>query len=405
MKQKLLLATLLVVLLYIALELTYAKSVLGLSWDIVVWHQLPLRGAVIACILALGLISHRYIMAQKNKCDLHEQFENLQNAITSAVFSSAPLHVKSQNLLENTIKSLPLSYIGLFHYRQDSLEAIDQKGDGFMLNKTIPQDANLSNPIEKPLLELPHKKISKHIDSFEGQTLLILSLKPSHLSKPIGFLIALFKPDMKPKNSHYETLEFLAQNCEFLLALWSKKSQIMQSNPNDTPMEHQSHLASGIKPYNKLQEVLLHELKRHKRYNTGLTLLLFGVDFYENLCNIFGKEKGESILKELSILVKNNTRSTDILGQWEEGIFGIVLSDNTFRQASALAKKLQDLINKRNFGHPVNRITCSYGISTLIEDDTIETLRNRARQALDKAQKEGGNKIEVSLATADNLAR
>lgn len=204
----------------------------------------PLRGAVIACILALGLISHRYIMAQKNKCDLHEQFENLQNAITSAVFSSAPLHVKSQNLLENTIKSLPLSYIGLFHYRQDSLEAIDQRGDGFMLNKTIPQDTNPSNPIEKTLLELPHKKISKHIDSFEGQTLLILSLKPSHLSKPIGFLIALFKSGVKPKNSHYETLEFLAQNCEFLLALWSKKSQIMQSNPNDTPAENQSHLAS-----------------------------------------------------------------------------------------------------------------------------------------------------------------
>lgn len=407
MKLKLLFATLAIVAIYIILELTYAKTVLGLPWDAVIQHQLPLRGAVIACILALGWISHRYILAQKSKYDLHEQYEHLQEAVIGSVFSPAPLHVKAQKLLLNTLESLPLSYIGLIHYRLDSLEIIDQRGDAFILNNAISTEGTTVHPVENLLLEFRKKKIPKHAATFKGQVLLILSLKPPHLNNPIGALVALFKPSIDPKDIHHDTLDFLAQNSGFLLSLWSKKLETLQSLSNTTAGEKPStkQLPSGIEPYNKLQEVILHEYKRHKRYDTGLTLLLFGIDFYENLCNIFGKDQGEIIIKELALLVKNNTRSTDILGQWEDEIFGIVLADNTFRQATALAHKLQDLISKRHFGHPVNKITCSFGISTLIEDDTIETLRNRAKQALEKARNEGGNKIEISLATPDYLSQ
>ena len=407
MKLKMFWATLVIIMLYILIELAYARTVLGLPWDIVIRHQLPLRGAVIACILALGWLSHRYLMAQKTRYNLHEQFELLQEAVISAVFSPAPLHVKAQNLLSSTINSLPLSYIGLVYYRPNSLELIDQQGpDTLRLANAITTETTTLHPVENLLLGFRNKKIPKHETSFKGQTLLFLSLKPAHLTQPIGVMVALFKPKVQPKDIHHDALDFLGQNAGFLLSLWSKKVTTLQSlcETEAQADEAKNSLPKGIEPYNKLQEVLLHEFKRHKRYNTGLTLLLFGIDFYDNLCNIFGKDKGEAIIRDVSILVKNNTRSTDILGLWEREIFGIVLADNTFRQATSLAKKLQGLVNKRHFGHPVSKITCSYGISTQIEGDTMETLRNRAKLALDKARTEGGDRIEVCLAGANNSA-
>ena len=406
MKSKFILATLVIIVFYISLELAYATMILGMPLELAIGHQLPLRGVVVASILVIGTIIYRYLLAQKSKYNLHKKFEHLQNAVIGSVFSPAPLHVKAQTLIKKTLQSLPLSYLSLVHYRTDSIEIIDQQGEETLrLGSAIPLKKTTLHPVENLLLEFRKKKIPKHEASFNNQVLFFLSLNPAHLNQPIGAMVVLFKPGINPKNIHHDTLDFFADNAGFLLSLWSKKVQTLQllseSSARNSADEHNT-LAPGIEPYTKLQEVLIHEFKRHKRYGTGLTLLLFGVDFYENLCNIFGKEKVANIIKDLSIFVKNNTRSTDIFGQWEKEIFGIVLADNTFRQATSLARKLQTIINKRHFGHPIDRVSCSFGISTVIEGDTIETLGNRAKFALDKAKNEGGDRVEISLTTTQD---
>jgi len=72
MKSKFILATLVIIVFYISLELAYATMILGVPIELAIGHQLPLRGVVVASILVIGIIIYRYLSAQKSKYNLHK---------------------------------------------------------------------------------------------------------------------------------------------------------------------------------------------------------------------------------------------------------------------------------------------------------------------------------------------
>lgn len=392
-------------MLYLAIEVLYAVIYLKLSWILAFKHNLILRLMVSVLIVLFGLFIYKLISSNK-KPNLDEQFKELKDATIKAVFSPASLHVKSTNLLNMAFNTLPIEFIGLIRYHDNSLDFINHQGAALAkFDETILLNHEPKGDFQKALIQFHNKKIHHEKRLLKKKTLLMIHLKPKQLTKPIGMLVAIFKKDALLDEMHFNSLDFLAQNFEFLMSLTYKKEQALQAYKNKDFKKTQLFLIAGIEPYEKMQETLLYEFNRHKRYKTELSLILFQIDFYENLSNITGEQKAQEALKDVIDLTKKSIRQTDILGHWEKNIFGIILADNTFRDASQLAKKLQALIDKSSFGHSVGKITCSFGASTLIKTDTIETFKNRAKIALQKAQKTGGNKVEISLAAhTDNFS-
>jgi FOG: GGDEF domain len=72
--------------------------------------------------------------------------------------------------------------------------------------------------------------------------------------------------------------------------------------------------------------------------------------------------------------------------------FVIISPETTLEDAKALAEKLRKEIENFLFEEGFS-ITCSFGVTSLNQEDTKETILKRVDEALYKAKREGRNRV------------
>ncbi|MGC8871271.1 MAG: sensor domain-containing diguanylate cyclase [Caldimicrobium sp.] len=139
-------------------------------------------------------------------------------------------------------------------------------------------------------------------------------------------------------------------------------------------------------------------LKREKaisdRYNLPFSIILLDLDNFKLINDIYGHEIGDKVLVEVAKLLKDNLRSTDIIGRWGGEEFLIILPNTNFEQALNVAEKLRALLCTLSIP-PVERITASFGVSEYKKEEPYEKTLKRADLALYKAKAEGKNCVVV----------
>jgi diguanylate cyclase (GGDEF)-like protein len=103
---------------------------------------------------------------------------------------------------------------------------------------------------------------------------------------------------------------------------------------------------------------------------------------------------GDSVLRELVALVKENIRDADVFARWGGEEFMILSPHTGLEETGQLAEKLQSLIATHNFSCE-RTITCSFGVTQCVELDSLESLTNRADVAMYRAKAAGRNRVEV----------
>jgi len=105
----------------------------------------------------------------------------------------------------------------------------------------------------------------------------------------------------------------------------------------------------NILPYDSLLTILKLELERSKRYGLESSLAAFKI---ENLGELYIKLGGKTdrFFKELGDLIKNLTRSSDILSIINEGIILILLTNTPYKNSeiviNRLVEAIYDLVNE-----------------------------------------------------------
>ncbi|WP_024787377.1 MULTISPECIES: diguanylate cyclase [unclassified Lebetimonas] len=145
--------------------------------------------------------------------------------------------------------------------------------------------------------------------------------------------------------------------------------------------------------YNRLEmnKRLIEEIERAKRYKTPLSIIYFDIDYFKKINDTYGHEKGDFVLKEISKLIKENIRKTDIFGRWGGEEFLIILPSTKAKEAVKISEKLRKIIQEHNFDGL--NVTISFGISELKENDDNISIVNRADKALYKAKEKGRNRV------------
>ena len=143
------------------------------------------------------------------------------------------------------------------------------------------------------------------------------------------------------------------------------------------------------------------EISRAKRYGNALSLLLFDLDFFKVVNDIYGYEWGDVLLKSIADKLKGLIRKEDILTRYGDEEFVVVLPNTSEDNAFLFAERFRKDIEKMEFipageeeRHP---ITISGGIATYpclpdTEEDA-NTIIRYAEHALYNAKKRGKNKI------------
>ena len=146
---------------------------------------------------------------------------------------------------------------------------------------------------------------------------------------------------------------------------------------------------------NKIDELLQQEVARAGRYETPLSLILFDLDHFKSINDTYGHLSGDSILKTVVDIVKDNIRRTDFIGRWGGEEFMVLAPGIELEQAAELADKIRSRVENFSFA-AAGAVTISCGVATFKAEDTAIDLIKRADDALYLAKDKGRNAVEIN---------
>jgi diguanylate cyclase (GGDEF)-like protein len=146
------------------------------------------------------------------------------------------------------------------------------------------------------------------------------------------------------------------------------------------------------------RDILTHldaEKNRFERSGMTFSLIIADIDHFKKFNDTYGHEAGDCILKEVSDLLRQNTRPEDTVARWGGEEFLILLPNTKLKGAETLATKLKNTINKKSFsiGNSKQKVTLSFGVNTYQGPESIDECIKKADECLYTAKKKGRNQV------------
>ena len=158
---------------------------------------------------------------------------------------------------------------------------------------------------------------------------------------------------------------------------------------------------TGLHNRKYLQERLEEEISRSKRYGTKLSCILFDLDYFKVINDMYGYEWGDILLKNIANKLVAIARKEDIVTRYGDEEFLSVLPNTSEENAFLFGERFRREVEKKEFipagEEDPHKVTISAGISTYpcmadVEEDA-NTIIRYAEHALYNAKHRGRNKI------------
>lgn len=149
------------------------------------------------------------------------------------------------------------------------------------------------------------------------------------------------------------------------------------------------------------EEAFEREVRRAIRYNLPLSLLMADIDHFKIYNDSQGHHQGDSVLKEVTGRLTENTRQqVDIVARYGGEEFVMILPMTTKTHARLVAEKLRRSVEETKIPGeevlPGGRLTISLGLAAYPEDASHPTgLVQAADAALYAAKRKGRNRTEM----------
>ncbi len=145
------------------------------------------------------------------------------------------------------------------------------------------------------------------------------------------------------------------------------------------------------------ENILDNEFGRTIRYKSSLTCLMIDIDHFKKVNDEFGHRTGDTVLKEVAQIIKNNAREVDTVARWGGEEFIVLLPQTGKENGESFASRLVKAISGHQFsGIPGKRVTVSIGLASVPDPslDAGEKLINASDFALYEAKRKGRNRTE-----------
>ncbi len=158
---------------------------------------------------------------------------------------------------------------------------------------------------------------------------------------------------------------------------------------------------TGLHNRKYLQEALESEISRSRRYKTKVSCILFDLDYFKAVNDMYGYEWGDILLRNIAGMLDVSVRKEDVVTRYGDEEFLLILPNTSEDNAFIYAERFRRAVEKMEFipageeeRHPV---TISGGIATFpcmenVHEDA-NTLIRYAEHALYNAKHRGRNKV------------
>lgn len=182
-------------------------------------------------------------------------------------------------------------------------------------------------------------------------------------------IITLVSTISKYRSNYFERMEYVS-SCQLLV-----------SSTTDS--------LTGI--YNRLKlDLEIDKWINYSKINkTNLSLVILDFDDFKKVNDTYGHQAGDKILVDYTNIIKGMIRNLDIMARWGGDEFSILLPGASLEDTERLVVRIMEKIS--NTSCEAGKITCSFGMVSLKEDEDKMSFIKRADLKLYEAKALGKN--------------
>ncbi len=155
---------------------------------------------------------------------------------------------------------------------------------------------------------------------------------------------------------------------------------------------------TGVENRRSFMEHLGREKKRADRQFTPLSIINFDIDLFKHINDQFGHEVGDKVLIEITQLVEERHRETDVFARIGGEEFAILMPDSDLKNAQQLAESIRQAVSEKAivFDGKIIKVTASFGVAEYKTHEAIDILLRRADKAMYDAKNAGRNRVSIN---------
>lgn len=165
----------------------------------------------------------------------------------------------------------------------------------------------------------------------------------------------------------------------------------LKKQPEPLHQQQMHDLLTSVLTKEHFQDHLYHAITLARAGQQNFCLCVIDLDFFKNINEHFGRERGDQVLTEVGEILRRETRNTDHIGRTSGDKFQIILSDVEFKTGQIIAERIRKTIANHMFVSGI-RITIS-GSLVYFDHQSFEDLLNTAFNLLKKSKDNGHNKM------------
>ncbi len=229
------------------------------------------------------------------------------------------------------------------------------------------------------------QKIKKELESYTAES--TTNFKVAH-KKLFTIAVAL------EKNTQLLSKDLQGHSNE--VKLLSERVRMLEKELEAAKKESQEDFLTKL--YNKraLDELMQMKEAEFKRYGRNYSVAMFDIDHFKKVNDTYGHEAGDAVLAAFAKILKEDSRSVDVVGRFGGEEFLAILSETDTKGGVIFAQKVREHVEKARFIYKGKRIkvTVSAGVSERKNHISLEATINSADEYLYKAKREGRNRVE-----------
>ncbi len=208
------------------------------------------------------------------------------------------------------------------------------------------------------------------------------------ISSVIGIIIVMIRQNLT-----------LLDNKELMKKLKHANEELTKLN-FITEIDARTDFLTGLYNRRCIQDVIEKLIEKAQDEGQEFSVLMIDIDYFKRVNDEYGHEAGDFVLKELSVILKRNMRSKEIIGRYGGEEFIGLLPEVNKAGAKLVAERLRKEINHHDFifDEKKIRISVSVGVSQfkMKEDQDMASVVKRADNALYEAKNKGRNRTVMA---------
>jgi diguanylate cyclase (GGDEF)-like protein len=142
-----------------------------------------------------------------------------------------------------------------------------------------------------------------------------------------------------------------------------------------------------------------HELSSKVLSNGSMdsALLMFDIDHFKRINDTLGHAVGDEALRQVGNCTRDTLRELDVAGRLGGDEFAVLLPDTKVEEAMTVAARIVSRLEHRQVAPRIARLSLSFGVVQMHDNEPITDALRRADQALYEAKRQGRSRAVIAM--------